>query len=174
MFKKEGIMSKKGWRWFDRLFIFGALATGFAIVVNTSREYLMEKGYLLPEEQKKHLSHGAGYVREKFDNAQITAPTYDTIRKINAAQNQGGNAPQNKKTKKFNFSERVADPLKYNRRSSPLGNPLKDGHTFLRKEGVNSEKAMTPDKDAKPIVRIAQNNINKRITFLSKEQKELS
>ena len=134
-------MSKRGWRWFDRLFIFGALSVAFAVVVNTTREYLMEKGYLLPDEQKKHLTGGAAHVRKKFDNAKITPPTQDIVNQINRADTASRkmNTPV-QAPKRRSFSEQVGDPLVRGGKSSPLGNPLTNNNGFVKPE-ISLERA---------------------------------
>lgn len=121
-------MSKKGWRWFDRIFLFGAVSLALAIVVNTTREFMMDKGYFLPDEQKRHLKDGASYVREKFDKAKITPANQETVSKINIAKARKAEQPVSQ-PRRPSFSERVGDPLlRGGGQHSPLGNPLRDGY----------------------------------------------
>lgn len=120
-------MSKKGWRWFDRIFLFGAVSLALAIVVNTTREFMMDKGYFLPDEQKRHLKDGASYVRDKFDKAKITPANQETVSKINIAKARKAEQPV-LQPRRPSFSERVGDPLLQGGQHSPLGNPLRDGY----------------------------------------------
>ncbi len=146
-------MSKKGWRWFDRMVFFGLVSFAGMIVFSAAREFLMEKGYLLPDEQKRHLTGGAAHVRKKFDNAKITPPTQDTVNRINRSNlpvDRTGTPVQ--APKRRSFSERVGDPLRRGGKPSPLGNPLRSQNSFSQPRtpsvSVNSDEQIAP-----PVVR---------------------
>lgn len=146
-------MSKKAWRWFDRAVFFGLVSVAGMIVFSVAREFLMEKGYLIPDEQKRHLTDGAAYVRKKFDNAKITPPTQDTINRINRSNlpvDRTGTPVQ--APKRRSFSERVGDPLRRGGKPSPLGNPLRSQNSFSQPRtpsvSVNSDEQITS-----PVVR---------------------
>lgn len=113
-------MSKKTWRWFDRLVLFGGFSLLFTVVGTTIRSCLMDKGYGIPEEQKAHLQGGAVYVRDKFDDAAIQAPTADTVSRINQVQGSSGQMPKPVSRPKT-FTERMKG---YGEYKSPLGSTL--------------------------------------------------
>ncbi len=113
-------MSKKAWRWFDRLVLFGGFSLLFTVVSTTIRSCLMDKGYGIPEEQKAHLQGGALYVRDKFDNAAIQPPTTDTVSRINQAQVSSDQTPKPVSRPKT-FTERMKG---YGEYKSPLGSTL--------------------------------------------------
>ncbi len=137
-------MSKKGWRWFDRIFIFGAVSMAVAIVVNTTREFFMEKGYFIPSEQKKHLTDGAAYVREKFDRADIKPATEETVSRINRATTRFVATPEYA-PRRPSFSERVGDPLTRGGNHSQLGNPLRGNEPSPRVKVIHSTPRIRTD-----------------------------
>ncbi len=141
-------MSKKAWRWFDRLVLFGGFSLFVTVVGSTFRSCLMDKGYGIPEEQKAHLQGGALYVRDKFDNATIQAPTSSTVERINQAQVPSGQMPKPVSRPKT-FTERMQG---YGEYKSPLGSTLgNDSSTpVVKHQPVQRPQLKDPSLQAKP------------------------
>ena len=144
-------MSKKGWRWFDRAVFFVFLSAAGMAVVSAAREYLMEKGYLLPDDQKAHLRDGAAHVRKKFDNAKITPPTQETFDRVNRSAFSANRQDTSLPTPRRSFSERVGDPLKFGGKSSPLGSPL-SGEPDIPTEVIDVDKPFMPVVASKNLI----------------------